>query len=72
MPRRFYYVVPDHDKGSLYLGGSLIARHDSPAAAVAAAMRLACSGDEAEVLVQQDDGRYRIEWASGRPGHPDA
>jgi hypothetical protein len=71
MRRRFYYVVRDHDRGSLYLGGALIGRHDSAEAAVAAAKRLASGGlegGEAEVLVQEDDGRYRIEWMSPRGG----
>jgi hypothetical protein len=70
MHRRFYYVVRDHDRGSLYLGGALIGRHDSAEAAVAAAKRLAVGGlldgGEAEVLVQEDDGRYRVEWMSPR------
>lgn len=71
MCRRFYYVVADRDEGRLYLSGALIGQHESPDAAIAAAVRLAraCgpNGDDADVLVQEDDGRYRVAWASA-PG----
>jgi hypothetical protein len=66
MARHFYYVVPDRSQGRLYAGGSLLARHASLQSAIAAGVSLASAqsrdGEEAEVLVQEEDGRYRVEW----------
>lgn len=74
MGRHFFYVVPDDAQGRLYDGGALIAQHASLEAAIAAGVAMALTavdhGEPAEVLVQESDGRYRLEWTPGRGDGP--
>lgn len=76
MARAQYFVVRHEGEWKINFQGNYYSPYASEAAAIRAAvdtaLKAGASGNAAQVLVQGDDGKFRIEWTYGRDAFPAA
>ena len=74
MARLQYVVVFHNNQWKISHGGQHVGTYDSQTQAIRAAVDLAHSagkrGDDAQVLIQGQDNKFRTEWTYGNDPYP--
>jgi hypothetical protein len=74
MPQCRYFVIPSHDAWLIryqdHEYGPYKSQAEAMLFAIDAAQRLGHRGDNAEVCLMGENGRFRAEWRYGQDRHP--